>query len=236
MAIDIDAIDAYGDSIEEGYIEHGGGGGGKKKKAFGSEHRSEKVKTETIKAAKEGEQKGEALTRVMGKVTDILKSDEDNMDAREVKAYFEWLRLALMCNGELCNMKKGSYGDQELALEMLMKGSDLEENFVRSQGAGGQNVNKVSSAVQLKHIPSGFFVKVQESRDQFQNRPIARDRLREQLCKHLGDWDNVIGGRSEKEVMAEVFEGVLEKQGEIKGVRRDVLKRVALDLREGRNL
>ncbi len=51
---------------------------------------------------------------------------------------------------------------------------DLEERFVRSRGHGGQNVNKVSSCVQLKHIPSGLEVKCQKSRSQADNRYFAR--------------------------------------------------------------
>jgi len=55
--------------------------------------------------------------------------------------------------------------------------SDLEESFARSGGPGGQNVNKVSSAVTLRHLPSGISVTVQDSRSQATNRRIARQRL-----------------------------------------------------------
>jgi protein subunit release factor B len=58
---------------------------------------------------------------------------------------------------------------------------DLEEKFVRSGGAGGQKVNKTSSCVYLKHIPSGLAVKVQKSRSQGLNRYYAR----KQLCELL---------------------------------------------------
>jgi protein subunit release factor B len=51
---------------------------------------------------------------------------------------------------------------------------DLKENFVRSQGPGGQNVNKTSTCVYLKHIPSGIEVKCQEERSQVLNRYRAR--------------------------------------------------------------
>jgi protein subunit release factor B len=55
--------------------------------------------------------------------------------------------------------------------------SDLEETFARSSGPGGQNVNKVSTAVRLLHRPSGVSVMVQDSRSQAQNRRLARERL-----------------------------------------------------------
>ena len=54
---------------------------------------------------------------------------------------------------------------------------DLEETFARSSGPGGQNVNKVATAVTLRHRPSGVSVTVQDSRSQAVNRKLARERL-----------------------------------------------------------
>ena len=55
--------------------------------------------------------------------------------------------------------------------------TDLKQTFARSSGPGGQNVNKVSTAVTLRHLPSGISVTVQDSRSQALNRKLARERL-----------------------------------------------------------
>ena len=59
---------------------------------------------------------------------------------------------------------------------------DIEEQFVRSSGAGGQNVNKVSSCVLLHHRPSGVRVRCQKERSQGLNRFLARRILLEKIA------------------------------------------------------
>jgi len=51
---------------------------------------------------------------------------------------------------------------------------DLSEHFIRSAGKGGQNVNKVSSCVYLRHLPTGIEIKCQKERSQASNRLMAR--------------------------------------------------------------
>jgi len=55
--------------------------------------------------------------------------------------------------------------------------ADFEEKFTRSSGPGGQHVNKVSTAVTLRHVPSGVAVTVQDTRSQAMNRQLAWTRL-----------------------------------------------------------
>ena len=62
-----------------------------------------------------------------------------------------------------------------------LREEDIEEQFVRSSGAGGQNVNKVSSCVLLHHRPSGVRVRCQKERSQGLNRFLARRILLEKI-------------------------------------------------------
>ncbi|MFO7675796.1 MAG: peptide chain release factor-like protein [bacterium] len=65
--------------------------------------------------------------------------------------------------------------------ELGIREEDLEERFVRASGPGGQNVNKVSTAVWLRHRPTRVEVKLQEERSQALNRYRARAVLCERV-------------------------------------------------------
>ncbi len=67
--------------------------------------------------------------------------------------------------------------------KMGIREEDLREKFVRASGPGGQKVNKTSSCVQLKHLPTGLLVRCQRERSQALNRFIARRRLLDRIEK-----------------------------------------------------
>jgi peptide chain release factor len=63
---------------------------------------------------------------------------------------------------------------------------DIAEKFVRSSGSGGQKVNKTSTCVYLRHIPTGVEVKYMKERSQSLNRFLARRELVEKISKGAG--------------------------------------------------
>src|SRR5213593_3873831 len=104
---------------------------------------------------------------------------------------------------------------------LKIREADLEETFARSRGPGGQHVNKVSTAVTLRHRPSGISVTVQDSRSQAMNRKLARERLLD-----------AIESAREEQRMAEIMKR--EKERRRKSPRPARLKRKVLESKRKR--
>jgi protein subunit release factor B len=86
----------------------------------------------------------------------------------------------------------------EKLLRMGVREKDIIENFVRSSGPGGQNVNKTSTCVYLKHVPTGIEVKCQRERSQALNRYTARLLLAEKIQEFIQGKLLAVRQRAEK--------------------------------------
>ena len=76
---------------------------------------------------------------------------------------------------------------REMMVRLGVREEDIVERFIRAQGPGGQNVNKVSTCVHLRHLLTGIEVKCQQERSQAQNRYRARQLLLKKIeCAILG--------------------------------------------------
>jgi protein subunit release factor B len=112
-----------------------------------------------------------------------------------------------------------------------LRAEDFEEKFARSGGPGGQNVNKVSTAVTLRHVPSGASVTVQDSRSPAINRRTAWLRLLGQIEKKRADAKAARTAAREKVRRQKrprpwgLKQRILDakkRRGELKKLRRDV--------------
>jgi peptide chain release factor len=84
---------------------------------------------------------------------------------------------------DVFSSEKSSLSERMQALGV--REQDIEEQFVRSSGAGGQKVNKTSTCVVLRHLPTGIQVKCQRERSQARNRFLARRILLDKIEAQL---------------------------------------------------
>lgn len=82
----------------------------------------------------------------------------------------------------------------------IMNKKDIRKAYIRSSKKGGQNVNKVSSCVQLTHMPTGIQVKVQDTRDRYKNEEIAYQRIFDKLkaIDDIKNYNDVENSRKEQ--------------------------------------
>jgi len=127
----------------------------------------------------------------------------------------------------------------EDAKEISVKPEDIEFTAFRSSGHGGQNVNKVSTAVRLRHIPSGLIVTCQSQRRQEQNRKIAMEILTAKLWeieqeKHKNHLQEIKGQLTPPSWGTQIRSYVLHPYKLAKDLRTQVESGKPFDVLDGR--
>ena len=120
--------------------------------------------------------------------------------------------------------------------------SDIQYQAMRSSGAGGQHVNKVSSAIRATHIPTGIAVVSMDSRSQHQNKKLATERLLkkledetlQQLKNHVGkQWENQLNIQRGNPVR--IFTGTDFKKNKVEKSYKGTRQKLKTDLRNEHN-
>jgi peptide chain release factor len=120
--------------------------------------------------------------------------------------------------------------------------NDIQYQAMRSSGAGGQHVNKVSSAIRATHIPTGIAVVSMDSRSQHQNKKLATERLLkkledetlQQLKNHVGkQWENQLNIQRGNPIR--VFSGTDFKKNKVEKSYKGTRQKLKTDLRNENN-
>lgn len=120
--------------------------------------------------------------------------------------------------------------------------NDIQYQAMRSSGAGGQHVNKVSSAIRATHTPTGIAVVSMDSRSQHQNKKLATERLLkkledetlQQLKNHVGkQWENQLNIQRGNPVR--VFSGTDFKKNKVEKSYKGTRQKLKTDLRNENN-
>ncbi len=130
----------------------------------------------------------------------------------------------------------------ELQKSWTVSENEIQYQAMRSSGAGGQHVNKVSSAIRATHLPTGITVVAMDSRSQHQNKKLATERLLkklenealQQLKEHVGkQWENQLN--IQRGNPTRTFAGTDFKKNKIEKSYKGTRRKLKTDLRNENN-
>jgi peptide chain release factor len=149
-----------------------------------------KIVAEMLKEFRQEGLLAEVLQRTQGHENGTLVSAVIQVQGKNVKTFTKpWIGTILWIQKSPYRPNHGRknwfVGVFELEHEnnFSWNEKDFQIQAIRSSGAGGQHVNKVSSAVRITHLPTGISILVQDSRSQLQNKKIAMKRMEEKLLQ-----------------------------------------------------
>ncbi|MGZ4768178.1 MAG: peptide chain release factor-like protein, partial [Ilumatobacteraceae bacterium] len=113
------------------------------------------------------------------------------------------------------------------ALDLEVNDADIRMEVFRASGAGGQHVNKTSSAVRLIHEPTGLVASSQEERSQLQNREKAMNRLRTMIAAKIeeereAELDSIAGRQAQVGWGSQIRSYVVQPYQMVKDLRTEV--------------
>lgn len=157
----------------------GGGAGGKKHPEHHGKTTRRAIAENQVRASEINRGK-EARTKILRILAGFPELGSRENEDRFIDSYLNWLQSCFSQN------------------KLILEPQFVKLEFSRSSGAGGQNVNKVETAVRARHLKTNVTAHNEEQRSQSENREAALKHLQSKLLEHLKDWRTWLHSENKK--------------------------------------